>query len=675
MDVTDAPQPKTHKQRTAAYRQTHRDALRTKQRSRVRKQRTARPFLAWDGEGITRDDGTHDYVLFMNSLGDYITDTNGLSFRRIARFVLDTAVANPGAIHVIYGGGYDWNMWLKTAEGIADDDWSLLRQLYDGERSVPVEQYRLTWRTGKTLHLSRSRRESVTMYDVVSFFQTSFVRACDSYLGDRFVDRDLVADTKLLRGSFTESDLPHVIRYTTAELTNLVRLMNELRDRLEAVDMAPRRWDGPGAIAATLLRREGVDKALSKHNPNPMPDALQSAIRTAYAGGRFEMLKWGRTNQPVYEYDVNSAYPRALIDVPNLADGEWTHDESDDVAPFALYHVTFTGDRDAASAYPLFKRETGGRILYPREVTGWYWTPEYEAVREYVDNRPGSHLRVHSRYVYASTSPGPFRFIPELYAKRQALKAAGNGAHVGIKLGLNSLYGKLAQQSGWREDEPDRIPPFHELAWAGYTTSWCRARVFRATLSDPTSVVAFETDAVFTTRALKVPHGNGLGEWERTVFRDLAYMQSGMYFGHELSGKGIDKTRGVNLGTLSGNTIHAALDYGYTDDGFHVTAAHTRFIGAGLALNGQDASWCRWITTDKHLRLEPLSVIGKRFHMRETCRECAASPGRIGYGFHDTIPGAHVGGIESCEHHVVWVHGQHSTEPDVREDDNEGTYE
>src|SRR4030042_1716914 len=68
-----------------------------------------------------------------------------------------------------------------------------------------------------------------------------------------------------------------------------------------------------------------------------------------------------------------------------------------------------------------------------------------------------------------------------------------------------------------------RPPPFHELAWAGYVTSTCRAMVLRAVLSDLDSVIAFETDAVFTTCPLPATLGSGRGEWEETAFSSLAY--------------------------------------------------------------------------------------------------------------------------------------------------------
>src|SRR6185437_11524107 len=108
------------------------------------------------------------------------------------------------------------------------------------------------------------------------------------------------------------------------------------------------------------------------------------------------------------------------------------------------------------------------------------WSPEVEACREYCAAGYGT-MEVLEAWVYDfdPDAPKPFDFVEGLYLKRKALKAGGDGAHVGIKLGLNSLYGKLAQQIGWKvtEDGTLRLPPFHQLEWAGFTTSHCRAAV------------------------------------------------------------------------------------------------------------------------------------------------------------------------------------------------------
>lgn len=313
-----------------------------------------------------------------------------------------------------------------------------------------------------------------------------------------------------------------------------------------------------------------------------------------------------------YEYDINSAYPAALTNVPNLTIGNWVEDAE---TSFTLYNLRFSGG-DPGLAGPLFCRHENGTVSYPPNVTGWYWTPEYESALEYVAVYPGTLeiLGTHG-YVYDEADPSsyPFSFIEPMFQKRRKLKAAGDGAHVGIKLGLNSMYGKLAQQVGWipaTDHHEMRIPPYHQLEWAGYATSWCRSRVLSAALDDLEAVIAFETDALFTSRPLNVTIGSDLGEWEATEFVWLAYIQSGMYFAETMAGKQIVKTRGVDKTSTDGKktlTLEEVIEaLGRSDhDERFVEATMTRFVGAKLALTQDFSRWRHWETMPKKIRLGP----------------------------------------------------------------------
>lgn len=614
----------------------------------------SRPFVAWDGEGITGNDGIHRYVMLAvrdadGYNNDYV-NPDGIGTYHALDFIHYVAQQVPkNAIHTMYGAGYDFNMILR------DLPRQTLDRLYHGS-FTRWDDFKLAWRPGKSLWIARldprtGKRvgRAVTIFDVVPFFQCAFVRACDDYLGSRFVHREMIVENKALRSSFTESDIPEVRRYNDAELVNLLALMQELRARLNAVGLRPRRWDGPGAIASELLRREGVKKAQTL-----CPEPVAEAARYAYAGGRFEVIKYGKHNGTAYEYDVNSAYPAALQHVPDLNDGTWVYHENDPGnLPFAMYHVRYSGTRrDIPGAF--FRRNPKGTVCYPMNVTGWYWSPEVATGREYCDRGYGS-MEILEVWEYRANDEArkPFDFIPPLYRERKALKAAGDGAHVGIKLGLNSLYGKLAQQVGAKQDAATgdwRLPPFHQLEWAGYTTSYCRARVLSAVLDNLDSVIAFETDAVFTTVPLNVPHDDELGSFEAIRFDNLTYVQSGMYFG-EIDGKQIAKTRGVDRGTLTRDDVETRMHAPFSDDRT-ATATLTRFVGAGIALAQNMARWRKWERVTKTLTLEPA---GKRVHLCE-CQK--PRPGRragepLREGLHDTfcpmLDDAH-----SCQFPILW---------------------
>lgn len=625
------PENKSPEQRRSEYRARHADRVAESHKRYAEVHGTARrdsqylskPFCAWDGEGFSTDDGTHIYNLFSGKCRDdtvSIANDYGLRTVQIFETLLEFGNKFPDAIHIIYGGSYDFNMWCS------DMDRATVRYAYN-HKFARWGNYRISWRRGKSFYVCRVDENGkrvgrgITVYDIVSFFQSSFVAACDSYLGERFIHREMIVANKAARGSFTASDLDTVTDYNDAELDNLILLANELRDRLNKVNLRPRRWDSCGAIAAALLEQYGIKKMIQAMET---PEEVQAAARYAYAGGRFELIKFGHYESSVYEYDINSAYPSALREVPDLSRGTWKYVSGDPGdCEFAMYHIE-SRTKNSTIPAPLFRRDGNGSVCYPLNVTGWYWSPEYRVWNEYV-RRGLSSGRVIEAWIFEPESDEkPFHFIEPLYMKRRALKKAGDGSHVGIKLALNSLYGKLAQQVGAerREDGTWRKPPYHCLEWAGYTTSHCRATILSAVMDNLADVIAFETDAVFTTRPLDVPNSSNLGEFDYLKFRDMTYLQSGMYFATTDDGEALAKTRGVDRGELVRENVMADMDSPYAKDRVAV-AKLTRFVGAGIALMGQWHKWRRWETVTKRLTLEPT---GKRIHLE--CPSCDPSQER-----------------------------------------------
>src|SRR6478736_2401594 len=100
MDTISIPKPKRGSERQKEYRA-----------NLAAKKYLSKPFTFWDGEGVTLPDGSHIYTLLANSKGVYIENAEGLSTETCLWWLYKNG--NPDDINVIYGAGYDWNMWLK----------------------------------------------------------------------------------------------------------------------------------------------------------------------------------------------------------------------------------------------------------------------------------------------------------------------------------------------------------------------------------------------------------------------------------------------------------------------------------------------------------------------------------------------------------------------------------
>lgn len=497
-------------------RKARRDRLETPYRTR---QRRTYPFIGWDGEGYNAN-GQHRYALFGNSLGSQVQGTS-LDYQDCFPLLLE---APAEAIHVIYAGTYDVTMMLRNtreAQSIMRGQW------------VSLGRYRLRFLRGKMLTVKDTvTGQSRTLYDVFSFFGSSFVKACGEYLDG--VDEVLaqIDAMKQQRSEFT-AITPEVRAYMATELRLLVDLCTTLRERLATVGIHPSKWHGPGAVASAVLKTHGIKDHLGEQS-----EELTTAAEAAYYGGRFEMFKRGTHLGDCYQYDIRSAYPNAMRHLPSLAGMQWRHRSTGRITvdrDFALYRIV---RRNMPDGWSVPHRTQWGAIYYPEWANGWYWGVELP---------PGMKAVEVWEPVNAPGGESPFAFVADMYDHRAALKRAGDPAQLAVKLALNSLYGKLAQSKGsnWNGRQWQK-PTYHQALWAGYITAHTRSLIGQAMRLAGDSLIAVETDAVFTTQPLDLPLGSKLGQWDETTYQGIKYIQSGVHMSYD-GEQWSYKTRGVTM--------------------------------------------------------------------------------------------------------------------------------
>lgn len=638
-----------------------------------------RPFIAWDGEGW-EENGIHHYKFIANSLGGIIHARPGMSLssNEVFKMFMETRRRVPNAFHVVFGGNYDFNCIVRgtglsrfRAAQLHIEGWSTIA----GYRVKLMSGRMLQVKETNLVDSDNSDDHSFVLYDVHPFFQKSFIAALDEYFPNGWEGRELIVEMKEKRREFENESLQKKIDYNFLELKNLVRLMDELRKRLYDSGVLISRWYGPGAIASKVLRNKGIKEKMDQEVSYKNRD-LGVAVRSAYAGGRFELIKCGYRNAPIYEYDINSAYPYAMTFLPNLQKGTWEH-YNGDPGPysFALYKlkISFLGRIDEREMpYPLFRRDEHDAINFPHAVCGWYWTPEFDLAKMYCSdkNNECTEFKVLEAWVFHvdDIHDRPFEFIHEMYRQRQFFKKIGSGAHIGLKLAMNSMYGKMAQQIGWKNSDKTglRLPPFHQLEWAGYVTSHCRAQVMQAVLKHLPHVIAFETDAVFVD--VPLPHlkiGTGLGEWEYTEFSDMLYIQSGTHWGTIVKGGKEEiepRTRGIADRFLSKETVMEKLSELGGHDRIYVE--DSQFITVGKALHTDFRKWCQWVTTQKKISALQFDIGSKRDHL--TPKECPSCLNKdytdhaipiIGLGewHHTWVCDFRGSDYENREHKLAWL--------------------
>lgn len=568
------------------------------------------PFIAVDGEGLDRPNGQHDYVLLAASTGEYIEEWNvhGLGSEQCWRWLLDLHEANPDAAIVGFSFGYDVNMMLR------DVPRRCLEWINNGGTACmrgQIADYRVTYVPNKHLAISEgsfdddkkewTRTRSVIVWDVFGFFQRAFIKALKEWEIASAVDADFLKEMKGKRGKFTTEERARIIEYCLLECRYAVELMDKLAAALWDADIKLSRWEGAGAIASALFTKHNIGAALVR----PTHPKVEEAVLSAYYGGRIETFVTGLVNTPVWDYDINSAYPYQLSRLPDLH-GEWVFTpQYNERNPYAIWYVRWDTTGEPISPFPFRKQR---RIYWPSRGEGWYWADE---VRAAIEMYPGK-IAVRDGFLFLADNvdTSPFSWVSELYEIRRAYKDAGDQRHIPLKLGLNSGYGKLAQGVSARSK---RIPRYQCYPWAGMITAGTRAYILRTVVPYAQHAIAISTDGIFLDCPLEVETSGELGALSvKELEPGLIVVQPGVMItpragdpteNDEERDQRLRKGRGINPDNLVYDTVKRA----WLRDSFagSVSLTEHRFIGMGLALAQNRDDWRRWVDIRKTLSFNP----------------------------------------------------------------------
>lgn len=603
-------------------------------------------FVAVDGEGFSEgplqqwylgadrqlySGREHFYAYLSASDGSEIYAEKGrLGTQECLDFLLAITERNPKAIVVAFGASYDMTQILYDLS--LEQITALLNGSSLGKKKhLDLElgnfDYRLELRPRRSLTVMRwpggARKfrpnakggwdmtpcAKVTLWDVWGFFQDSFTEVMRKWIPND-PDYQMIKLQKGNRKTFQRSEIATIKTYNAAELRCLVAIMDRVRDAVRNFGLVLNRWDGAGAIAAAIMKREKV----KDHKKNTPPDVFQAA-RHAYSGGHIEAVQIGFHDGPIYHYDINSAYPAEFAQLPSLQHGFWIHGTGDNPPPgFTVVRTRWTF-LEPAPFYPLFYRDDAGSILYPRTGDGWHWFPEWEAARQFVQQFGAKRFQVVEWWHFKQTQNAakPFAWIADYYKRRMEIVAyaKATGIEIGeekiIKLGLNSLYGKTAQQVGASRDGDTgevKAPPYFQLEWAGMVTAGCRAKLMQAALTAPEGIISFATDGIFSTRPipLDAPKEKQLGKWEAAIHAGMTMVMPGVYWLHEEKSKPKHYSRGFDKEQMQEpEKVHRAWKRRESK----IRIELTRLIGFGTAIRG-GAWWDMrgmFITSDRALRL------------------------------------------------------------------------
>jgi hypothetical protein len=566
-------------------------------------------FVAVDGESVNIGD-EHTYVLMAASDGRCIWKDEGLSTADCFEFLIETKEKNPKHRLVAFALNYDVNMML------IDLTFAELKKLHETKSLITTLDngltYMMEWIPSKTFKVWRlGGRTRVEISDVFGFYQSKFVTALESWNIEDAGGN--IARMKGERDSFTLDQREEITRYCFDECKLLVSLMNSLEESLNGAGLRPNAWNGAGAVAAAMLRKQKVK--VHRVHDSEFPADVYEAIMHAYFGGRTEVFLQGSLEN-VVNYDLCSAYPSEALHLPSMANGEWrAATEYDSSKRHALWFCEWNCPPDYS--FMPFPLRIKSSIFYPQNGAGWYHSKEVRFARAIY----GDRIRIRKGFVFTPADDAkPFAFIREAYQLRAELKQAGHASEKALKLGLNSLYGKLAQGIGLG----GRIPPFQSFYWAGAITAGTRGRLLDLASVNLPGVVSVATDGIIFSGDPNFPTSTVLGGLERTDYQKLFVAQPGIYRAVTTAGKDLKKSRGFFIKEIDYDDLEKGwLEHGpyYTQRGVCKCLHHhtgvcaecgctqvelpSRFVGIGSALMRTDPAevWRKWLPSDRCVSL------------------------------------------------------------------------
>lgn len=548
------------------------------------------PFRAWDGEGYNTETNKHIYnvlACYGNTKDTLLTNQQGITTIEAIRFLL---IKRKPAINIWFAFDYDVNNILREIP--------LYPYLQDLSftNETRWHGYQIKYIPGKIFSISRGS-EKFTSYDCFGFFQKSFIKALSSF----GFDPSRIVYGKENRSNFHRWELSDVVDYNQHELELLIQLMNKLRKQLR-YHAPSKQWYGPGAVANKWLEKR-VKLRTEEHKT--YPSEMLEAIMRAYFGGRIDVATLGEI-APCYAYDIASAYPFAMTQIPKVISWKFTNGKENHY--FGLYRVRW--DIGAASKWGPFPwRSHENSVLFPNKGEGWYYGSElFAAERAF-----GKSIRRISAWIPTTEHNYPLReHIRVAYKQRRELKAKDDPSELSYKLILNSLYGKFAQ----KQVQPNAIPRFQNYLWAGFITSFTRSMLLDAIARGGDNIVAIATDSVFIRLPIFPLTKDGeLGNWQYEGNQTTLILMPGVYARIDDKDVKTFKQRGYPMPFNYGSVLRKwGCETKHNTPGEETPILKiTRFVTFRHAIAKGEKEWCYFHTEEKALHNVALLGFGKRF--------------------------------------------------------------
>ena len=459
-----------------------------------------------------------------------------------------TNLLNPksrGTIYESWNLGYDMRAILKW---IPSDLW---QAIYDGHRVI-YEDHAYKALGNKRFQIgypvgTQGRYIYATCLDMAAFYGYQRLNdAAQQYLnrekfdGGHWVDvvksgRDI--DTQL---DYLSLHLGEVGEYCRLDSELTYELSKFMLENLEKIGVDTKSPISPANLAGKHMLT--LNPWIRDMDKVPM----EEFTRPTYRGGMFQALQRGRFDQPVYEYDISSAYPYHMHTLPDWRNGDFvvSRDEGDlwasemgwVMAKFDCEYVPLPinwmdtiemdyGDGQGFNDYGLGAKKLfypSGSRVQPVTLIEAKWMREKGFDVQLMEGLTWNHT--------TDEHPPPFGYLADMFKDRIDIidkHGKDDMRQYCLKLIMNSSYGKTAQS-------PDKYhyrAPTTDFGYASYVTALTRMQIAEAAFNHEDALIEIATDAVYLTEfapELVTPDMKVLGTWERADYDGALWIGGGI---------------------------------------------------------------------------------------------------------------------------------------------------
>lgn len=394
-----------------------------------------------------------------------------------------------------------------------------------------------------------NQEKKIYIVDLFSMFKKSLNKASKEFLNDEKLD---IIDASKLNTDikYWIDNLDDIIEYCMKDAKLTARLGNKLIDEIIQCNLLlPKFFTSHASLAKQYFRYNCRIPSL-KYIPT---NILDIGFRTYY-GGRFEVLKRGYFDN-LYDYDINSAYPKTISELPSFKYGNWkVVKEINHKECIGFYEVLFSIPEQYISPFPL--RLKNRLIVFPSGIFGT-WITWYEAdlLRDYIIKVSNGYEYFPSRKEYK-----PFKLaIETLYQEKLRNKYTNEIFYWLVKLTMNSLYGCFIEKHRKIDGKIYSGVLFNPI-YASIITAKTRWKLLKDVgVENYDKIVAFHTDSVILTdtKGLNLKIDDKMGNWSKEASGKGVILKTGVYqIGN------IVKRRGIGLKGINWlDKLNEFLDY------------------------------------------------------------------------------------------------------------------